>query len=104
MAALVARIARVARLASLAAGAVLVTGCGSMIAGSGAWFENQKPDVEPLAKADLACNDKPIQFAAVSGDDYREVEARGCGKKVTYKLVKIAFVEKWQKAGDVTAL
>jgi hypothetical protein len=104
MAARLARIARIARLASLSVGAVLVTGCGSMIAGSSGWFENQKPDVEPLAKADLACSDKPIQFAAVSGDDYREVEARGCGKKVTYKLVKIAFVEKWQKAGEVSSL
>jgi len=74
-----------------------------MIAGSSAWFENQRADVEPLAAADLACQGKPLAFKAVAMDDYREVEATGCEKKVRYKLVKVAMISKWVKAGEVAS-
>jgi hypothetical protein len=75
-----------------------------MIVGSQAWFDNQRGDVEPVAKTDLACTDKPLEFAAVTMDDYREVEARGCGKKVKYKHLKVGMVQKWVKSSDVAPL
>ena len=75
-----------------------------MIVGSRSWFDNQRTDVEPMAKTDLACADKPLEFAAVTMDDYREVEARGCGKKVTYKHVKVGMVQKWVKSSEPTPL
>lgn len=78
-------------------------GMAGMVAGSPAWFENQRADVEPLAATDLDCKAKPIAFKPVSSDDYREVEATGCDKKVSYKLVKVAMISKWVKAGDVSA-
>lgn len=78
-------------------------GMAGMVAGSPAWFENQRADVEPLAATDLDCKAKPITFKPVSSDDYREVEATGCDKKVSYKLVKVAMISKWVKAGDVSA-
>jgi len=84
--------------------AYLAAGCAGMIAGSPAWFERQKPDVQELAAADLQCADKPIEYKPVSGDDYREVEAKGCGKKVSYKMIKIGPVSKWSKATDVSQL
>jgi hypothetical protein len=83
--------------------AVVASGCASMIAGSSAWFENQRPDVEPLAAADLSCSGKPLAFKPVSSDDYREIEASGCEKKVRYKLVKVAMISKWVKAGEVSS-
>ena len=94
---------------SLASVAVVVcayfsSGCAGMIAGSHAWFDGKKADVEPTASSDLACSGKPIDFVAVSSDDYREVEAHGCGKKVRYKYTKVAFVEKWVKSSDVTPM
>jgi len=110
MAARTARIASassassLARLASFSVTALLVTGCASMIAGSPAWFEGQKPDVEVLAKEDLACPDKPITYTAPTGDDYREVQAAGCGKKALYKLVGVGPVKSWSKSGEVTPL
>lgn len=85
---------------------VLGIGCAGMagmVAGSPAWFENQRADVEPLAATDLDCKAKPITFKPVSSDDYREVEATGCDKKVSYKLVKVAMVSKWVKAGEVSS-
>jgi hypothetical protein len=84
----------------------LGVGCASlsgMMAGSPAWFENQRADVAPLAATDLDCKAKPITFKPVSSDDYREVEATGCDKKVSYKLVKVAMISKWVKAGDVSS-
>ena len=75
-----------------------------MIAGTPAWFDRKKPDVEPVASADLACVGAPIEFSAVAMNDYREVEARGCGKKVRYKLVKVSLIEKWVKSSDVSAM
>jgi hypothetical protein len=81
-----------------------LAGCAGMIAGSHDWFERKRPDVEPLASTDLACTGKPIEFVAAAMDDYREVEARGCAKKVRYKLVKVSFVEKWVKSSEVAPL
>lgn len=75
-----------------------------MIAGSHDWFERKRPDVEPMASTDLGCPGKPIEFVPASSDDYREVEAHGCAKKVRYKLVKISFVEKWVKSSEVSAM
>lgn len=77
-------------------------GCAGMMAGSSAWFDRQRPDLETKASADLACTGKPIAFAAAKGDDYREVEARGCGKKVSYTYVKVGPVSSW-KGSDVSA-
>jgi hypothetical protein len=79
-------------------------GCAGMIVGSPAWFERQKPDVQPMAAADLQCSDKPIEYAAVSSNDYREVEARGCGKKARYQLIKVGPIQKWSKSSDVTPM
>lgn len=79
-------------------------GCAGMIAGSHDWFERKRSDVEPIASADLACTGQPIEFVAVSHDDYREVEAHGCAKKARYKLVKVSVVETWVKSSEVTAL
>ena len=93
-----------APLAALALCSLVSIGCAGMIAGSQGWFEGKKADIEPTASADLACSGKPIEFKPITMDDYREVEARGCGKKVTYKFTKISFVEKWVKASDVTAV
>jgi hypothetical protein len=79
-----------------------------------AWFENQRPDVESLAAAH-SCLGKPLAFKPVSSDDYLEIEACGCEKKVRYtrapgvnwgerhKLVKVAMISKWVKAGDASA-
>ncbi|WP_394825783.1 hypothetical protein [Pendulispora albinea] len=88
-------------LAAIAMASTFAMGCASMIVGSSAWFDKQRPDVEPVASSDLACTVKPLEFVAVSHGDFREVEARGCGKKVQYKLVKVSFVEKWVKSSDV---
>lgn len=88
----------------VAAATYALAGCAGMIAGTHDWFERKRPDVEPLASTDLACTGQPIEFAAVSHDDYREVEARGCAKKVRYKLVKVSIVEKWVKSSEVSAL
>jgi hypothetical protein len=79
----------------------LLSGCAAlsgMVVGSEGWFENERPDLEPTAKTDLAC-DAAIAFKPVSGDDYRDVEASGCGKTARYKLVKVGPVEKWSKSG-----
>ncbi len=96
-------IRKVALLVSALSVVALGSGCASMIAGSSAWFENQRSDVEPLAAADLSCAGKPLAFKPVSSDDYREVEASGCDKKVRYKLVKVAMISKWVKDGDVSS-
>src|SRR5262245_22611749 len=80
------------------------TGCAGMMAGSHDWFEGKRSDVEPTASADLSCTGKPIEFVAVTMNDYREVEAHGCGKKVRYKYTKVAFVEKWVKSSDVATM
>jgi hypothetical protein len=74
------------------------TACAGMIAGSKGWFDGQKSDVEPKAKSDLGCSDKPLEFSPVTMDDYREVEARGCGKKARYKFVKVGPVGNWVKS------
>lgn len=81
-----------------------LAGCASMMVGSHDWFEKKRPDVEPIAAADLGCAGKPIEFVAPTMDDYREVEAHGCAKKVRYKLVKVSFVEKWVKSSEVSAM
>lgn len=91
-------------LGALAAVSSLVAGCAGMIAGTPAWFERKRPDVEPIASADLSCTGTPIEFSAVAMNDYREVEAHGCGKKVRYKLVKVSLIEKWVKSSDVTPM
>lgn len=82
----------------------LLAGCAGMIAGSEFWFERKKPDVEPLAASDLDCKGKPIEFTPVTMGDYREVEARGCGKKAQYQLVKVGFAEDWKRSSDVTPM
>ena len=64
-------------------------GCGAIV-GSRGWFDGQKPDVEPKAASDLGC--KSLEFEPVMMDDYREVEASGCGKKARYKFVKVGPV------------
>ncbi len=95
------------RLSLLAFGALALAqtvGCAGMVVGSASWFERKKPDVELLAAADLGCSAQPIAFTAPTMNDYREVEARGCGKKVRYKLVKVSVVETWVKASDVTPI
>jgi hypothetical protein len=79
-------------------------GCAGMIVGSASWFDRQKPDVQSLATNDLACTDKPIEYAPVSMGDYREVEARGCGKKAHYEMIKIGPVKKWSKSSDVSPM
>ena len=91
-------------LAALAAVSSLIAGCAGMIVGTPAWFERKRADVEPVASADLSCTGAPIEFAAVAMNDYREVEAHGCGKKVRYKLVKVSLVEKWVKSSDVAPM
>ena len=93
-----------APVAVFALSSLMSTGCAGMIAGSQGWFEGKKSDIEPTASADLACTGKPIEFKPVTMDDYREVEARGCGKKVTYKFTKVSFVEKWVKSSDVSPI
>ncbi len=90
-------------IATVVACASFGVGCAGMVVGSSAWFDKKRPDVEPVAASDLPCTGTPIEFKPVTMNDYREVEARGCGKKVRYKLVKIGFVEKWVKAGEVTS-
>jgi hypothetical protein len=82
----------------------LFAGCAGMIAGSHDWFERKRPDVEPKAAADLGCTGQPLEFVAVSHDDYREVEAHGCAKKARYRMVKVGPVENWEKSSDVSAL
>ena len=82
----------------------LSLGCAGMIAGSHGWFDGKRADVEPTASSDLGCSGKPIEFKPVAMDDFREVEARGCGKKVRYKYTKISFVEKWVKSSEVSAI
>ena len=78
-----------------------LAGCAGMIVGTHDWFERKKPDVQEKASVDLSCKGQPIDFVAASGDDYREVEARGCAKKVRYKLVKVSVVESWVKSSEV---
>ncbi len=78
-------------------------GCAGMIVGSPGWFDRQKPDVQSLAAADLACTDT-IAYAPVAMNDYREVEARGCGKKARYELIKVGPVKHWAKSSDVTPM
>ncbi len=78
-------------------------GCAGMIVGSAGWFDRQKPDVAPMAAGDLACTG-PIDYTPVAMNDYREVEARGCGKKARYELVKVGPVGHWKKSSDVTAM
>lgn len=82
----------------------LALGCAGMIVGSHDWFERKRSDVEPKAAADLGCTGKPVDFAPVSHDDYREVEARACGKKARYRMIKVGPVESWEKASDVSSL
>ncbi len=79
-------------------------GCAGMIVGSAGWFDRQKPDVQPMAANDLACPDQPISYTPVAMNDYREVEARGCGKKAHYELIKIGPVKKWSKSSDVSPM
>ena len=77
---------------------VVSIGCGAMagmVVGSSGWFEKQKPDVESKAIADLSCTAPQISYAP-NGDDYREVEARGCGKKIKYVYVKVGPVGSWK--------
>lgn len=64
------------------------TGCGAIV-GSQGWFDGQRSDVEPKAASDLSCDVKSVEFTPVMMDDYREVEANGCGKKARYKFVKV---------------
>lgn len=87
-----------------AACAQFTVGCAGMIVGSAGWFDRQKPDVQPMAAADLQCADKPIEYAPVAMGDYREVEARGCGKKAHYQLIKVGPVGHWSKSSDVTPM
>jgi hypothetical protein len=70
--------------------------CAGLIAGSQGWFDGQRSDVEPKAKADLGCSEK-IEFTPVTMGDYRDVEAAGCGKKARYKFVKVGPVGNWVK-------
>jgi hypothetical protein len=95
---------RLTFLVALAASSSLLAGCAGMIVGSPAWFDRQKPDVQELAAVDLQCGDKPIEYAPVSSGDYREVEARGCGKKAHYQLIKVGPIQKWSKSSDVSAM
>ena len=71
--------------------------CG-MIVGSRGWFDGQKSDVEPKAASDLSCSAKKVEYKPVTMDDYREVEASGCGKKARYKFVKVGPVGNWVKS------
>jgi len=87
----------------LSATCVWTAGCAGMIVGSPGWFDRQKPDVQSLAAADLGCADA-IEYAPVAMNDYREVEARGCGKKAHYELIKVGPMKKWSKSSDVTAM
>jgi hypothetical protein len=75
-----------------------VVACAGMIAGSSGWFDGQRSDVEPKAASDLGC--KKLQFSPVAMDDYREVEASGCGKKARYKYVKVGPVGNWVKSDE----
>jgi hypothetical protein len=78
-------------------------GCAGMIVGSAGWFDRQRPDVQALASTDLACTDA-IDYAPVAMGDYREVEARGCGKKAHYQLIKVGPIKHWSKSSDVSAM
>lgn len=84
-----------------------VSACASLrsiVVGTHEWFESKEPDLRRRAAIDLPCNEAPIEFVSVSpsGKDYREVEARGCGRGVGYKYLKIGGIESWPKAGDST--
>lgn len=39
-----------------------------------------------------------------SGSDYRDVEARGCGRRLRYTYVKVGPVESWPQTGVSTAM
>jgi hypothetical protein len=83
-----------------------LTGCAFLsagVVGSKAWFDDKKADVSEKATVDLACKEE-IQYVSVGHDDYREVEAHGCGKKATYKFVKVGPVSGWEKSTDVTPM
>jgi hypothetical protein len=90
------------RLVTVVAVASSLVGCAGMIVGSKSWFDKQRPDVEPMASTDLACKGQPIEFSAPKMDDYREVEARGCGKKAQYTYVKVGPAGSWKRSGNVS--
>ena len=75
-----------------------------MVMGSKAWFEKEKPDLTTKAASDLGCTDQPIEFTPIKPDEYREVEARGCSKKVRYEHVKVGPIESWRKASEPAPL
>lgn len=79
-----------------------MNGCAALAAGvvgSQAWFQkNHEPELKTKAATDLACTDQPIEFKAVSLDDFREVDAVGCGKTARYTLIKVGPVENWKKS------
>jgi hypothetical protein len=86
-----------------------VSACASLksiVVGTHEWFERKEPDLRRRAVVDLPCNEVSIEFVSVSPSrtDYREVEARGCGRGVRYKYLKIGPVESWPKASDSTPL
>ena len=96
------------RLASIAASLTVTMfslgGCAAlsgMVAGSPEWFKNgHEADLKARAATDLSCSDKPIEFVSTAGDDYREVEARGCGKKVGYTYFKVGPAGSWAKSEE----
>ncbi len=81
-------------------------GMSSIVVGTHAWFERREPDLRKRATLDLACDPSALEFVSVSpsGNDYREVEAHGCGKKVRYTYVKVGFAESWPKSAASTEL
>lgn len=69
-------------------------GC-AVVAGSPAWFETKRPDVEAMAQTALNCSEGPIEFVPAMMNDYRHVKASGCGSTAEYKWVKVGPVGKW---------
>jgi hypothetical protein len=43
-----------------------LAGCAGMIAGTHDWFEKKRPNVEPIASADLGCTGKWVKSSEVS--------------------------------------
>jgi hypothetical protein len=76
-----------------------------MVVGTRPWFERREPDLRTRATRDLPCDGGAVEFVSVSpsGSDFREVEARGCGRRLRYTYLKVGPVESW-KNGDSTAL
>ena len=69
----------------------------SIIVGTHAWFERKEPVLSKAARGELRCPGEPVSFVSTAHDDWREVEARGCGRAVQYRYLRVGPVENWVK-------